>query len=225
MKPRRALAEAFTPEGRRLVLSEHDGAFVVSLNGQELMHERAHASEVLLGRLGVAELETREAARVLVGGLGLGFTLRHVLAGLTAHAVVEVVELIPAVVAWNRSFLRGLNGECLDDPRVTVITEDVGKVIRMAAPGTYDRVLLDVDNGPVAMVAAGNEGLYSVAGLRAMRRALQPAGRAVFWSAGPDAAFVDRLKQAGFEVEAVPAKVHEKAKRSAYVLYVATRLA
>ena len=111
MKPRITLAEARTAEGRRLVLSEQDGAFAISLNGQELMHSRAHASEVLLGELGVASLHTQTAARVLVGGLGLGFTLVQVLAGLRSDAVVDVAELLPAVVEWNRTFLQGLNGK------------------------------------------------------------------------------------------------------------------
>lgn len=221
MKPRLTLAEARTAEGRRLVLSEQDGAFAINLNGQELMHSRAHASELLLGELGVELLKTTKAARVLVGGLGLGYTLAQVLAGLGADAVVDVAELLPAVVDWNRTFLQGLNGTALDDPRVQLHVGDAAKLIQQAKPGTYDALMLDLDNGPVAMVASSNKNIYSRTGLFGVKRALIAGGRAIFWSASTDAAFESRLENAGFHVEAVPAKVHANAKRAAYVLYVA----
>ncbi|MGY8719998.1 MAG: spermine/spermidine synthase domain-containing protein [Verrucomicrobiia bacterium] len=190
------LAEARTHEGRRLVLSEQDGAFAISLNGQELMHSRAHASEDLLGELGV-------------------------LAGLESEAVVDVAELLPAVVDWNRSYLQGLNGTALDDSRVQLHVGDAAKLIQKAKPGTYDAVMLDLDNGPVAMVASSNKNIYSKMGLLGVKRVLKPGGRAIFWSASIDAAFETRLKNAGFSVEAVPAKVHARAKRDSYILYVA----
>lgn len=222
MKPRVTLAEARTGEGRRLVLSEQDGAYAISLDGQELMHSRVHASEQLMADLGLAAVDLGQA-RVLVGGLGLGFTLRRVLERVGPQAQVEVVELVPEVVAWNREALRGLNGACLDDARVRVRVADVGQVIRAAKPGSYDCVLLDVDNGPVAMVAAGNAHLYAEAGLRAVGRALRVGGCAVYWSAGPDAALERRLTKLGWAAEAVPAKVHANAKRAAYMLYVAVK--
>jgi spermidine synthase len=221
MKPRIALAESRTADGGRLVLSEQDGAFAISLNGQELMHSRAHASEDLLGELGVAMLGSVPMARVLVGGLGLGFTLGRALGGLRSDAVVDVAELLPAVVEWNRTFLRELNGPALADPRVQLHQRDAVKLIHRARPGTYDAVLLDLDNGPVAMVAASNREVYSTSGLRFVKRALKPGGRAVFWSASADAAFEQRLRQVDFSVEAVPAKVHANAKRAAYMLYLA----
>lgn len=221
MKPRMTLAEACTAEGRRLVLSEQDGAFAISLNGQELMHSRAHASEVLLGELGVALLGSTTAARVMVGGLGLGYTLAQVLAGLKSDAVVDVAELLPAVVEWNRTFLQGLNGTALADPRVQLHVGDAAQLIQQAKPQTYDAVMLDLDNGPVAMVASNNRNIYATAGLRAVKRALKSGGRAIFWSASADVAFESRLKNAGFSVEVVPAKVHANAKRFSYLLYVA----
>ncbi len=225
MKSRQRLAEARTPDGGRLALFEQDDAFSISLNGQELMHSRAHASELLLGEVGLAHLAEarRETARILIGGLGLGFTLRSVLAAAGREARVEVVELLPAVVEWNRTHLRELNGGLLDDARVTVRTTDANRLIRRARPAGYDAILLDIDNGPVAMVVADNANLYAAGGLRAVRAALRPGGRAVFWSAGPDAAFARRLRQLEFQVEEIPAKVHERAKRAAYLLYVATR--
>ena len=221
MKPRISLAEARTAEGRRLVLSEQDGAFAISLNGQELMHSRAHASEILLGELGAKLLKTTPGARVLVGGLGLGYTLAQVLADLSADAVVDVAELIPEVVAWNREFLQGLNGTALDDPRVQIHIGDAAKQNQNAKPGTYDAMMLDIDNGPVAMVASGNKNIYSKTGLLSIKRALKTDGRAIFWSASKDVAFETRLRNAGFRFNAVPAKVHATAKRAAYLLYVA----
>lgn len=218
MKPRVTLAVSRTAEGRRLVLSEQDGAYAISLEGQELMHSRVHTSEQLLAEVGLAGME--RPRRVLVGGLGLGFTLRRVLELVGPKVAVEVAELLPDVVAWNREHMRVLNGDCLDDSRVTVRVGDVAALLRREKRATYDSILLDVDNGPVAMVATGNGSLYTVAGLRVVRQALRPRGRAVFWSAGPDAAFVARMRRAGFAVEAVPAKVHASAKRAAYMLYV-----
>ena len=221
MKPRIKLAETLTPEGGRLVLFEQDGAYVISCDGQELMHSRAAASEILLGELGASRVEREGEARILIGGLGLGFTLRAVLAATGPHTKVEVVELIPDIVAWNRTMLRALNGACLDDPRVTVVEADAARVVHESAPRCYDAMLLDVDNGPVAMVAPGNAALYSTKGLKRVKAALKPKGHAIFWSAGPDEAFERRLQRLGFQVEVVPAKVHERAKREAYRLFVA----
>ncbi len=202
-------------------LYEHDGAYTINLGGQELMHSRANASERLLGELGVAHLEREVMARVLVGGLGLGFTLRSVLESVGPQTTVEVVELIPEVIVWNQTHLRGLNGALLDDPRVETREEDVTRRILEVEPHTYDTILLDVDNGPVAMVVKNNASLYSKSGLRSIRRAMKPDGRAVFWSASPDHAFDARLRAIGFQVEAVPAKRHPGAKREVCVLYVA----
>lgn len=223
MKPRIKLAEVKTPDGGQLSLYEHDGVWSMSLNGAELMHSKASASERLLGELGIQRVGRNRPARILIGGLGLGFTLRAVLESVGQEAVVELVELLPDVIEWNRQHLQELNGALLDDTRVRVIAQDVGLVIRESEEKRYDAILLDVDNGPVAMVSAENRWLYSSKGLKAVRRALVPGGRAVLWSAGPDKAFENRLRQLGFAVEAVPAKVHENAKRAAYLLYVADR--
>ena len=212
-----------TPDGGMLALYEHDGEYSLNLNGQELMNSRAIASELLLGELGVERHAKAAAPRILVGGLGLGFTLQSVLKSAPEKAVVEVVELLPEVVSWNREYLNDLNGALLDDPRVEVKIEDVGGVIRDARPGAYDVILLDVDNGPLAMVARGNASLYSKSGIHAIRRALNRKGRAVLWSASPDKAFEERLMRQELSVQIVPAKVHAGAKRAAYVLYVADR--
>jgi spermidine synthase len=224
MKPRIKLAEATSPDGGAMALYEHDGAYSISFSGQELMHSKASASETLLGQLSVERIKKGKPARVVIGGLGLGFTLRSVLEASSADASVEMVELIPKVIEWNRQFLRDLNGSCLDDPRVTVRVEDVNDVIRSAAPGSCDAIILDVDNGPVAMVANDNASLYSRSGIRAIHSALKRGGRAVFWSAGPDVKFEAKLEKAGFKVGVVRAKVHQNAKRAAYFLYIANRI-
>jgi len=223
MKPRILLAESTTPDGAAMSLYEHDGAYSISFKGQELMHSKASASERLLGKLGVEQISRGPKARVLVGGLGLGFTLRSVLEGVGEDARVDVVELVPKVVEWNCVFLRKLNGDLLNDPRVNVIEGDAVKLIRKGDPNTYHAMILDVDNGPTGMVKASNDTLYSYSGLRAVRSLLKPGGRAAFWSAGDDPHFKARLEKVGFRVGHIPAKVHERSKRAAYVIYVADR--
>jgi spermidine synthase len=221
MKPRVKLAESTTADGGAMALYEHDGKYCISYAGQELMHSGANASEILLGEIGVELLEHDASARILIGGLGLGFTLRSVLASTGPNVVVELIELLPEIVSWNREYLKSLNGELLDDPRLEIHTTDVVGYVRKAERARYDVILLDVDNGPVAMVSETNVSLYSNTGLRWLRGSLKPEGRAVFWSAGPDLRFEDRLKRAGFRVSKVPAKVHAGSKRAAYLLYVA----
>ncbi len=206
-----------------MTLYEHDGDFVINYEGSEIMHSRANASERLLGETGVAGRGGTGDSRLLIGGLGLGFTLRRVLELVGSGATVEVVELVPEVVAWNRTYLQPLHPGILADPRVSVRVDDVGAVIRAAETGAYDAILLDVDNGPVALVAETNRALYARSGLGEIRRVLKPGGRAVFWSAGPDARFAARLRQTGFSVTEVPAKVHSGARRAAYLLFVADR--
>jgi spermidine synthase len=221
MKARVKLAESTTPDGAAMTLYEHDGAYCISYSGQELMHSGASASELLLGKIGVEDLDPNVITRVLIGGLGLGFTLRSVLENTGANTTVELVELLPAIVVWNREYLRSLNGALLDDPRVEIHEGDVVRYVRETVRDVYDVILLDVDNGPVALVAGSNVSLYSNSGLRWLRGSLKPGGRVVFWSAGPDLRFEDRLKRANFRVTKVPAKVHAGAKRAAYLLYVA----
>ena len=221
MKPHIKLASSKRPDGGIIALYEHDGTFSIHFNRQALMHSNASVSERMLGQLGVAQLKRGVAAHVLIGGLGLGFTLQSVLESVGRETTVQVVELIPDVIEWNRVYLRELNGSLLDDPRVEIRTGDVTRFIRKAEPGTYDVIVLDVDNGPVAMVAKKNSALYSKSGIRLIQSALKTGGRAIFWSAGPDLKFETRLRKAGFKVNAVPAKIHERAKRDAYLLYIA----
>jgi spermidine synthase len=223
MKPRILLAESTTSDGAPMSLYEHDGAYSISFKGQELMHSKASASELLLGKLGIEHLRKQPQARVMIGGLGLGFTLRTVLQGLGEDAQVDVIELVPKVVEWNREFLRDLNGALLDDPRVNLIEDDAVRLIKEGEPNVYHAMILDVDNGPTGMVKASNTSLYSHKGLRAVRKMLQPGGRAAFWSAGDDPHFKARMETVGFRVGHIRAKVHERSKRAAYVIYVADR--
>ena len=155
MKPRVKLAES-TFTGGILALVEPDGSYSISLEGKELMHSRANSSELLLGSLGVARLGNEIAGRILIGGLGLGFTLKGALESVGSETNIEVAEMIPEVIEWNRTHLIQLNGSLLDDPQVEIQTVDVTHLIREAAPNTYDAILLDVDNGPNAMVCETN---------------------------------------------------------------------
>jgi len=223
MKPERKLAETKTLSGATLALYEHDGSYAIRLNGQTLMHSAMAASELLLGELAVARLADRPAPRVLIGGLGMGFSLQSVLARTGPAAAVHVAELIPQVVDWNRGFLAAVNGKLVDDPRVTIFTEDLWNILLHAAPGHYDALVIDIDNGPAAMVQQPNARLYKPAGIRLLSAALKPGGRAAIWSAAPDHAFADRLVLAGFRVEAVPAKLYAKAKRCGCTLYIADK--
>jgi len=226
MKPRYKLAEAIAPGGLRLTLHEHVDSFCIRINGQVLMDSSATASETLLGELAVNRplAALTPVPRILIGGLGLGFTLRRVLEGVGPHARVTVAELIPAVVEWNRSHLRSLNGSLLDDPRVDLVAEDVVALIQRTPEASLDAVLLDVDNGPVAMVQRENRSLYSRAGIERIAAILRPGGRVAIWSASRDDAFADRLAASGFAVEAMPARTYAAQRRPAHIIYVADKV-
>jgi spermidine synthase len=223
LKPFITLAQARTPDGADLTLHSHDNQFYLRLNRQPLMGTNASESEKVLAELACDRLRGQPRATVLIGGLGFGFTLRRVLELLEKEATVHVAELLPEVVAWNREFLSSINGLLLDDPRVQIFVEDVLKVLARAPAASYDAILLDVDNGPIAMVQDGNARLYQSQGFNAISRALKPGGRVTFWSASNDQAFARRLAKAGFSVETVRAKAHERAKRSKHTIYVAER--
>jgi spermidine synthase len=223
MKPNVTLAETKTPNGARLTLVEHDGDFCIRVNGQQLMHSAVTASEIQLGVIGCERHAGKRGLRILIGGLGLGFTLKSVLQNAGRNDSVHVAELFPEIVAWNRTFLSNLNGKLLDDPRVKVIEDDVKAVISRAVRTPYDVIILDIDNGTTAMVMTENHELYSQRGMDVIAFALKPGGRAAVWSACPDASIEKRLKKAGFEVQAVPAKLYPSAKRSAYMIYVADK--
>jgi spermidine synthase len=194
------LERAPISDGGEMVLSRRGDEYAIRVDGQELMNSRTHGSEERLAVHGCAGLRARPGVRVLVGGLGMGFTARAALNVLAADAEVEVVELIGAVVRWNRERLAHLAGNPLADPRVRVIEGDVTDVIARAER-RYDAILLDIDNGPSALTLAGNKRVYAPDGLKSAARALRPAGVLAVWSAYEDAGFSARLRRAGFQVE------------------------
>ena len=207
MKPTRLLDQTTTPHGTPLTLHEHDGALSIRVAGIELMSTRQHHSEDRLAQLACTGLAERPHAAVLIGGLGLGFTLRETLRQVASDATVVVAELVPAVVAWNRNPAYALAADALDDPRVNVVGGDVAEVLA-GSRGKFDAVMLDVDNGARGLAAKANDGLYGMNGLGAARAALKPRGRLAVWSAGPDHRFVARMEEAGFTVEVVKARAH-----------------
>jgi spermidine synthase len=187
--------------GGTLTLAQRDQEFSIRLSGirGELMNSRVHGSEEALAELGCARLASIAGARVLVGGLGMGFTLAASLKTLPASAVVTVAELIAAVVEWNRGPLGECAGRPLDDHRTRVHIGDVAELVA-GSHNAFDAILLDVDNGPEGLTHVDNQRLYSLAGLRTLYRALGPEGMLAIWSAGPDPQFVTRLKKTGFHV-------------------------
>lgn len=196
MKPTERLAEATAPDGTRLTLLRHDGAYMLHADGRELMSTRRSHSEVELARLACAPISERAAPRVLVGGLGFGFTLRAALQLLPPGAEVVVAELVPAVIDWNLHADYALGGDALRDRRVSVRCADVLDVLHEATGG-FDAIMLDVDNGAEAFTTAGNASLYGERGIRATIAALRPGGVIAWWSAGADAPFVKALRRAG----------------------------
>jgi spermidine synthase len=223
LKPFRNLAQTRTPDGSLFSLHEHDGEYFLKLNGRQLMSTTSTSSELLLAQIPCQAIYRQPNPSVLIGGLGLGFSLKRVLELVGRRAKVQVAELLPEVVAWNREFLREVNGRLLDDPRVEVREQDVFEVIRGAGPAAYDAILLDVDNGPTSFVQRENSRLYDRRGFGLIKRALRPGGKVAFWSAEPERFFVEQLERAGFMVESHPAKAHERSKRCAHVVYVAEK--
>ena len=206
--------------GEELRLKRRGAEFSIMLGTNELMNSRLSGSEEALARLSCRKISDRPRPHILIGGLGMGFTLRAALAELGDAARVTVAELVPAVVAWARGPMAEVFGGCLDDPRVTVRETDVARLIGQG-DARYDAILLDVDNGPEGLSRKANDALYDRAGLAAARMALTPGGVLAVWSSGPDRAFTNRLGQAGFAVEEV--KVRANGKRGArHVIWIAT---
>jgi spermidine synthase len=206
----------------QLKLMRRGTEFSIMLGANELMNSRLSGSEEALATLAGEKIAGRVAPHVLIGGLGMGFTLRAALATFGASARVTVAELVPAVVAWARGPMAEVFGDSLDDPRVAVEISDVGRLIRQAGAG-FDAILLDVDNGPDGLTRPGNDSLYDAAGLGAAHRALRPGGVLAVWSSGPDRAFTGRLSRAGFTAEEVAVRANGKRGGARHVIWVATR--
>jgi spermidine synthase len=196
--------------------------FSIKLGTNELMNSRLSGSEAALATLAAKKIEQIAKPHVLIGGLGMGFTLRAALTVLGSKAQIVVAELVPAVVAWARGPMAPVFGECLDDPRVKVRETDVGEIIR-APRAAFDAILLDVDNGPEGLTRKGNDALYSAAGLNAAKTALRRGGVLGVWSSGPDPAFTKRLGGAGFDVNEVNIRATGRGGGSRHVIWIATK--
>nr|WP_210312583.1 MnmC family methyltransferase [Rhizobium giardinii] len=208
--------------GGELRLKQRGSEFSIMLGTIELMNSRLSGSEEQLARLSYGRIRNRPRPHMLIGGLGMGFTLRAALAELPADGRVTVGELVPAVVGWARGPMAEVFGGCLDDPRVTIREGDVGRLIQSAA-SAYDAILLDVDNGPEGLTRKANDDLYTVAGLRAARRALRPNGVLAVWSSAPDAGFTRRLRDAGFVVEELKVRASTRGGGARHVIWMATK--
>lgn len=221
MLPWVRLDVATIPGGGELRLLRRGAEFSIMLGINPLMNSRMNGSEQALANLTCARLAGRARPQLLIGGLGMGFTLRSALAALPVDASVVVAELVPAVIAWAHGPMAELFGDSLADPRLTLRQADVGQLI--AAPDTpYDAILLDVDNGPDGLTQSGNDRLYSAAGLNAAKSALRPGGVLAVWSVAPDAAFTKRLARAGFAVEETRVRAHGRSG-SRHTIWLATR--
>ena len=221
MKPLEQLGEARTPNGTLITLYRHDGAYLIRADGVELMSTRRHLSEDRLAEVACAPLREKPQARVLIGGLGLGFTLRTALRELRHDAEVVVAELVREVVAWNADPRSGISVEAMSDPRVRVMHDDVGNVIR-ENPDGFDAIMLDTDNGPDGMLMTENAPLYAIRGIRLTVSALRTGGSIVYWSVGDDPKFVSALRASGLDVDTLRVRAHETTG-PIHTLYVAVR--
>ena len=221
MKPWDLIGRAETPDGTDLTLMLRDREYVIFADGKPLMSSRMHGSEEALATLGCRHARTLERPSVLIGGLGMGFTLRAALDLLPADAAVIVAELLPAVVEWNRGPLGDLAAHPLKDRRVTIEMGDVAGVLR-ASRQRFDAVLLDVDNGPRPFTASTNHALYGGRGLADIRAALAPGGTLAVWSAWEDRKFEQRLRYERFTVavERVRARLAKGGPK--HVIFLAT---
>lgn len=223
MKPWIHLDTAQMPDdGGELRLMRRDVEFSIMAGAIELMNSRLSGSEEALATLAWARLEGRAAPRVLIGGLGMGFTLRAALAVLPQDAQVTVAELVPAVVAWARGPLAAVFAGSLDDPRVSIHQGDVGPLIA-GREGAWDAILLDVDNGPEGLTRRANDRLYDLPGLAKARTALRPGGVLAVWSSAPDEGFTRRMRRSGLDTEMLRVPARKGGRGARHVIWLGTR--
>ncbi|OHC95709.1 MAG: spermidine synthase [Sphingomonadales bacterium RIFCSPLOWO2_12_FULL_63_15] len=222
MTPREFLGSAAVPGGQELMLYRRGGDFMIVLDRNELMSSRMSGSEKALALMTIERLAGRKAPHLLIGGYGMGFTLRAALGVLGQDARITLAELVPEIIDWARGPMAELADGCLDDPRVDLKMGDVVPVIA-AGRACYDAILLDVDNGPDGLTAAANDRLYSATGLAAARAALTPGGILAVWSAGSDDAFTRRLASAGFAVDEVAVRARDNGKGPRHVIWFAQK--
>lgn len=224
MLPWTLIAKAFVPgDDGELILQRRGDEYSIRVDGYELMNTRVHGSEDALAEIACGQLEDASHAHVLIGGLGMGFTLAAVLKAIGAAGRATVAELVPEVVEWNRGPMGAASGHPLTDPRTIVKTTDVADVIRRNR-NAFDAILLDVDNGPTSLVAKGNNRLYTASGLRAAHTALRPSGILAIWSSADDPSFTRRLNQSGFEAEIHKVGSAGRSRGPRYYVWVGRRV-
>jgi len=221
MITRELLGTAQVPGGEELRLFRHDRDFMIVLGHNELMSTRMNGSEIALAEQTCDRLAGRKRPHLLIGGYGMGFTLRAALARLGPDATLTVVELVPEIIEWARGPMSEVAAGCLDDPRVRLVMADVADAIAQG-PGRYDAILLDVDNGPDGLVRIENDRIYSREGLRRAKAALRPGGVLAVWSAAKDPAFAARLRRGGFMVDEVSVRARSNGKGPQHTIWFAT---
>ncbi len=222
MIPRTLIGTAEVPGGEPLRLFQRGDDFMIVLGANELMNSRMSGSEEDLASLALSRLGDSKTPHILIGGYGMGFTLRKTLALLGPDAEVTVAELVPGIIDWARGPMAAMTAGCLDDPRVRLVEGDVGDMIAMLRP-TYDAILLDVDNGPDGLTRDANNRLYSRTGLVEAKAALRPGGILAIWSAAPDSVFANRLRRARFDVEEVVTRARANGKGPRHVIWLARK--
>ena len=223
MTPRELLGTANIPGGHEeLRLFRRGADFMIVLDRNELMSSRMSGSEEALAVMTLERLRGRPAPEILIGGYGMGFTLRAALAAVDRDARLTVVELVAEIIDWARGPMAAMTAGCLDDPRVALRIDDVGEAIR-SATSDYDAILLDVDNGPDGLVRRANNGLYTQNGLAAAKAALKPGGVLAIWSAGQDNAFAKSLSDAGFIVDEVAVRARSNGKGAKHIIWFAQK--
>jgi spermidine synthase len=208
--------------GDELRLVRRGKEYSIMLGTNELMNSRLSGSEAALATLAAKKIEKVAKPHLLIGGLGMGFTLRAALGALGAKAQIVVAELVPAVVAWARGPMAEIFGDSPNDPRVSIRETDVAEIIR-SHRGAFDAILLDVDNGPEGLTRKANDGLYSAAGLSAAHAALRPGGVLAVWSSGPNPAFAKRLRGAGFDVNEVNVRATGRGGGARHIIWIAIK--
>jgi len=224
MIPYRKLAETKTPEGEPLELFEHDGSYFISSNGQRLMTSVAHGSEEELARIACQPFRAARQPKVLIGGLGMCYTLAAAVETLPQKGATFIVaELTEGILEWNRTYMKDLHPGLLDDPRVVVKLQPVQKLIA-SAQGEYSAIMLDVDNGPSAFHGEANDSIYSLEGILAAKNALKEGGLLAVWSAYPDVKYTKLLRKAGLDVSVieVPA-AHKGRKNRLHTIWIAKK--
>lgn len=225
MKPTTKVTETVAPDGAVFALYKHDGEFFLYMNTRQVMSTTLTHSELLLADIGCGFSPPRKKQRVLIGGLGLGYSLRRTLELVGPGSKVQVAELLPEIKRWNYECLDGLNDEILADKRTEVVLQDVYQLIRKAANSgpKYDCIQLDVDDGPSSLIQPQNSQLYADEGLQVLKQALTPGGRIAFWAAEAEPRLLKSIRRAGFESEEIACAKHPRAKRQNHRIYLAVR--